>query len=111
MRLVKDWCLGPTRTSVDKHENSAFWSKIAKIWDIPEADARRRFCGNCSYFENTPEMLKEMESIPINELDRDGGGRGWCHKFDFICHNLRVCQAWEYKFFNGEEGSDGQELD
>jgi len=99
IRLVKDWSLGPTRTSVDKYANTAFWSKIAKVWNIPEEDARRRFCANCEYFDNTPEMLKDMESIPINELDRDGGGRGWCHKFDFICHNLRVCHAWERKDF------------
>jgi hypothetical protein len=30
-------------------------------------------------------------------MGRDGGGRGYCHKFDFICHNLRTCQAWEKK--------------
>lgn len=108
LRLVRDWCLGPTRTSVDKYANKAFWSKIAKIWNIPEEEARRRFCANCEYFDNTVEKLKEMESIPINELDKDGGGRGWCHKFDFICHNLRVCQAWEPKPYDmvSEEGAD-----
>ena len=21
--------------------------------------------------------------------------RGYCDKFDFICHDLRLCQAWE----------------
>ena len=30
-------------------------------------------------------------------MDKDGGGRGYCHKFDFICHNLRTCMAWEGK--------------
>ena len=29
------------------------------------------------------------------KFDKDGGGRGYCHKFEFICHNLRVCKAWE----------------
>jgi hypothetical protein len=40
-----------------------------------------------------------MESVPLDQYDRDGGGRGYCVKFDFICHNLRVCQAWEEKSF------------
>ena len=105
VRLTKDWNLGPTRTAIDKHANTAFWTKIAKAWGIPEEEARRRLCANCEYFDNTPEALKEMESIPNNELDKDGGGRGWCHKFEFICHNLRTCQAWERKDFTleGEE--------
>lgn len=108
VRLTKDWSLGPTRTSVDKNANTAFWGKVARIWGIPEEEARRRFCANCEYFDNTVEKLQEMESIPINQLDRDGGGRGWCHKFDFICHNLRVCQAWEEKPYipTEEEGDD-----
>jgi len=109
MRLVKDWSLGPTRTSVDKNANSAYWSKIAKVWGISEKEARRRFCANCEYFDNTVEKLAEMESIPINELDRDGGGRGWCHKFDFVCHNLRTCQAWEPKPFDGSEEESNDE--
>ena len=36
-----------------------------------------------------------MEVVPQDEFDKDGGGRGYCHKFEFICHNLRVCKAWE----------------
>lgn len=102
-RLVEDWNLGPAKTAIYKQANPAFWSKIAKAWDIPEAEARRRLCANCEYFDNTPEALASMESIPINELDKDGGGRGWCHKFDFICHNLRVCQAWERKDYEAED--------
>ena len=87
-RLVQDWRLGPATTSVDKYANKAYWSGIAKAWGISE------------------EMLKEMESIPINALDRDGGGRGWCHKFEFICHNLRTCQAWEKKDYYPPEGEE-----
>jgi len=48
-------------------------------------------------------MMRAMDKIPFNQLDADGGGRGYCHKFDFICHNLRACQAWERKDYNGEE--------
>lgn len=106
VRLTQDWNLGPTRTSIDPRANGAYWSKIAKAWGIPEKEARRRFCANCEYYDNTPEKLAEMEAVPLNELDQDGGGRGWCHKFDFICHNLRTCQAWERKDYVAEEGDE-----
>lgn len=109
-RLIRDWHLGPKRASVELLANKPFWKELGVIWDVPEVEARRMLCANCEYFDNTPEMMAEMESIPLNELDRDGGGRGWCHKFDFICHNLRVCQAWErkdYLMVDGEtEGED-----
>ena len=48
-------------------------------------------------------MMRAMEKVPFNKLDADGGGRGYCHRFDFICHNLRTCQAWERKDFELED--------
>ena len=102
-RLVEDWHLGPENASAKPGANKEYWSSIAKVWKIPEADARRRLCANCEYFENTPEMMKLMDSVPFNEYDADGGGRGYCHKFEFICHNLRTCQAWERKDFELDE--------
>lgn len=105
-RLMRDWHLGPKVASVQPLANKQFWKELAGIWNVSEAEARRWFCANCEYFDNTPEMLAEMESIPLNSLDMDGGGRGWCHKFDFICHNLRVCQAWERKDYSSEDEMD-----
>jgi hypothetical protein len=43
-----------------------------------------------------------MDAIPLTSFDMDGGGRGYCTKFDFICHNLRTCMAWERKDFIGD---------
>jgi hypothetical protein len=82
--------------------NKPYWSKMAKVWDIPERDARHQMCANCEYFDNTPETMKLMDAIPLTSFDMDGGGRGYCTKFDFICHNLRTCQAWERKDFIGD---------
>lgn len=103
--VVKNWQLGPVKTSVDPSANKLYWAKLAQAWEVDESEARRRFCANCEYFNNTTSMQVQMESIPLDKLDLDGGGRGYCTKFDFICHNLRVCQAWEEKPFN-EETSD-----
>lgn len=100
---VENWNLGPEVASSDPAANPEYWAKMADVWSVTEAEARRRLCANCSYFNNTPEMMRAMEDIPQTAFDADGGGRGWCEKLDFICHNLRVCQAWERKDFVADE--------
>jgi hypothetical protein len=92
--VIAYWNFGPQETTDD---NKDYWRKMAKIWDVSPAEARRSMCANCEYFDNTPEMLEAMESVKEDEYDADGGGRGYCKKFQFICHNLRVCQAWEVR--------------
>lgn len=109
--VIDNWELGPEKASVDPKANGAYWQKMADIWEIDEAQARRQLCANCEYFNNTPDMQEKMESIPLDQFDRDGGGRGYCTKFDFICHNLRTCQAWEEKPFAEVEGEDMSEED
>jgi hypothetical protein len=101
-KVKANWNLGPEKTSPDMVSNKPYWSKMAKVWDIPERDARHQMCANCEYFDNTPETMKLMDAIPLTSFDMDGGGRGYCTKFDFICHNLRTCQAWERKDFIGD---------
>ena len=100
-KVKANWNLGPEKTSPDMVANKPYWSKMAKIWDVSERDARHQMCANCEYFDNTPETMQLMDAISLNSYDMDGGGRGYCTKFDFICHNLRTCQAWERKDFIG----------
>ncbi len=94
--VIANWNFGPAETTDD---NKDFWRKMGKVWSITPAQARRRMCANCEYFNNTPEAIEMMEAVEEDEYDADGGGRGYCTKFEFICHNLRVCQAWEEKEF------------
>lgn len=101
---IKYWNLGPKDNPSDEPDsNKAYWKKAAEIWGISESEARRQRCANCEYFDNTPEMMLMMDTIPRNSLDTDAGGRGYCHKFEFICHNLRSCSAWERKDYEKEE--------
>lgn len=93
--VARNWSLGPERASVDPAANAPYWQKLAGIWQVNEAEARRRLCANCEYYDNSAEMQAAMEDIPLDAYDMDGGGRGYCTRFDFICHNLRTCQAWE----------------
>jgi hypothetical protein len=104
MKMVQEnWNLGPEKASEDPAANKEYWMKMAEVWQTSEKEARRQLCANCEYFENTPEMMERMDVVPFSEFDADGGGRGFCHKFDFICHNLRTCQAWERKCYMNAE--------
>ena len=93
--VIDEWQLGPENTSIEPTANKEYWKGLSKAWGLSEKEARRRLCANCEYFKNGPMMQAMMESIPLDDYDRDGGGRGYCKKFDFICHNLRSCPAWE----------------
>lgn len=105
MQVVKEnWQLGPEKATDEPGANKEYWSKIAVAWQTSEDEARRQLCANCEYFNNTVEMMEAMDSIPRTAFDADGGGRGYCHKFEFICHNLRTCMAWESKdYYISEE--------
>lgn len=100
--VIDNWCLGPEKATPDPEANTEYWAMMADIWKVSPAEARRQLCANCEYYQNTPEDLAMMEAVPLDVFDMDGGGRGFCEKFDFICHSLRVCQAWEPK----EEGEE-----
>jgi len=99
---IKEWRLGPLKPSDEPTANKPYWQDLANVWKITEGEARRQRCANCEYFENTPEMIMMMEEIPRNAFDADAGGRGYCHKLDLICHNLRACQAWERKEYEAD---------
>ena len=101
--VIRDWMLGPEKTSVDPNANAPYWQAISAAWNVSEDDARLRFCANCEYFDNTMKRQAEMLAVPNDQFDLDGGGRGYCVRFDFVCHNLRVCQAWEEKEFEEAE--------
>lgn len=101
--VKKYWNLGPLKASTDPVANKDYWSMMAKVWNTTETIARTQLCSNCKYYDNTSEMMLEMNKIPQNEFDADGGGRGYCHKFEFICHNLRTCQAWEGNTYEEDE--------
>lgn len=90
--LIETQMLGPEKTALP---NSEYWRSLANVWRIAPDQAKRRLCANCEYFDDSPEMLEAMEVVPQDEFDKDGGGRGYCNKYNFICHTLRVCRQWE----------------
>ena len=97
--VIDDWMLGPEKPSNERGANKPYWMALAKAMQVEEAEARRRRCSNCEYYDNSVMTQIKMDRIPWNNWDVDAGFRGYCNKFDFICHDLRSCQAWEEREF------------
>jgi hypothetical protein len=93
--VIEDWMLGPENPSNEPAANKVFWVAVGKAMQVDEKEARRRRCSNCEYFFNNPMTQAKMERIPRNQWDEGAGYRGFCKNFDFICHDMRSCQAWE----------------
>jgi hypothetical protein len=101
--VIDDWMLGPEKPSNERGANPEYWRALGKAMQVDEAEARRRRCGNCEYFINSTLMQAKMDKIPWNQWDVGAGFRGYCEKFDFICHDMRSCQAWEEREFESED--------
>jgi hypothetical protein len=99
---IDDWMLGPENPSNEPTANKIYWIAVGNAMQVNEKEARRRRCSNCEYFEATPLMQAKMDRIPRNQWDENAGYRGYCHKFDFICHDMRSCQAWEGREYEND---------
>lgn len=93
--VIDDWMLGPENPTNERGANKQYWMALAKAMQVDESEARRRRCSNCEYYDNSVMKQVKMDRIPWNEWDVNAGFRGYCNKFEFICHDLRSCQAWE----------------
>jgi hypothetical protein len=100
---IDDWMLGPADPSNEPTANKPFWIAVGTAMQVDEKESRRRRCSNCEYYDNSTMTQASMERIPRNEWDTDAGFRGYCTKLAFICHDLRVCQAWEEREFDMED--------
>ena len=101
--VIRDWMLGPEKPTNERGANKPYWMALGKAMQVNETEARRRRCSNCEYYDNTPETQGKMDAIPWNAWDVEAGFRGYCTKFDFVCHDLRSCQAWEEREFEDED--------
>lgn len=97
--VINNWMFGPEKPSNEPGANKPYWVALGKAMQVDEAEARRRRCSNCSYYDNSTKTQAKMERIPRNAWDTDAGYRGYCDKFEFVCHDMRACQAWEEREF------------
>lgn len=101
--VINNWMLGPEKPSNERGANPEYWAALGKAMQCDEAEARRRRCSLCEYYDNSTMTQAKMEKIPTNQWDTDAGYRGYCTKFDFICHDMRSCQAFEEREFEMED--------
>ena len=101
--VIDDWMLGPEKPINEPTANKVYWVALGKAMQVDEKEARRRRCSNCEYYDNSTMTQAKMERIPRNDWDTDAGFRGYCNKFDFICHDMRSCQAQEEREFESED--------
>jgi hypothetical protein len=101
--VIDDWMLGPEKPSNERGANPEYWRALGKAMQCDEAEARRRRCSSCEYYNNSTLMQAKMDKIPWNQWDVGSGFRGYCEKFSFICHDMRACQAYEEREFEFED--------
>jgi hypothetical protein len=92
---VQDWNYGPEVPSNEPGANKPFYAALAKAMQCDEKEARRKHCSNCEYYDNSVMTQVRIERIPMAAYDKGAGFRGHCEKLDFVCNDMRVCQAWE----------------
>lgn len=100
--VIADWMFGPENPSSVPGTNKPFWMALAGALQVDEKEARRHRCSNCVHYDNSSMTQALMAQIPQNDADVDAGYRGYCHRFDFICHDMRACQAQEERTFSDD---------
>ena len=93
--VIDDWMLGPENPSNEPTANKVYWVALGQAMQVDEKEARRRRCSNCEYYDNSFMTQVRIERIPMAAYDKGAGFRGHCEKLNFICNDMRVCQAWE----------------
>ena len=92
---VQDWNYGPEMPTNEPGANKEFYAGLAEAMQCTEKDARRKHCSNCEYYDNSFMAQVKIERIPMAAYDKGAGFRGHCEQLNFICNDMRVCQAWE----------------
>ena len=82
----------------DQGANREFWQKYADKFNDTVENVMQMRCGNCSFFDRSPEILKCIEEGIGDEGDPelavDAGELGYCQALDFTCASMRVCIVW-----------------
>jgi hypothetical protein len=92
---VQDWNYGPEVPTNESGANKEFYAGLAEAMQCDEKEARHKHCSNCGYYDNSLMAQVRIERIPMAAYDKGAGFRGHCEKLNFICNDMRVCQAWE----------------
>ena len=90
---------GPANPQLDPSgANEDFWQQYADKFNDTIENVMQMRCGNCSFFERSPQMLECIEKGIGDESDPEmavaAGELGYCQALDFKCASMRVCTVW-----------------
>lgn len=75
--------------------NEEFWAAKADNWNIPITEAKKRLCGNCSVFNQSPEMMDCIREGNPGAADLiESKAIGYCESLGFMCSSKRTCDVW-----------------
>ena len=90
---------GPANPQLDDAGgNEQFWRQYAEMFNDTIENVMQMRCGNCSFFDRSPQILKCIEKGIGDEADPEmavaAGELGYCQALDFKCASMRVCKVW-----------------
>ena len=90
---------GPANPQLDETGgNRQFWQQYADLFNDTIENVMQMRCGNCSFFDRSPQMLDCIEKGIGNQGDPEmaveAGELGDCQALDFKCASARVCKVW-----------------
>lgn len=90
---------GPANPQLDETGgNRQFWQQYADLFNDTIENVMQMRCGNCSFFDRSPQMLDCIEKGIGNQGDPEmaveAGELGYCQALDFKCASARVCKVW-----------------
>lgn len=80
----KKFGYGPAKIEDD---NTRFWERKARKWELPVLLATLRRCGNCGAF-NISDTMVDCEGASYD------GDVGYCMGHHFSCSAFRTCDTW-----------------
>jgi len=92
---VDEYSYGPANPDNEK-DSEAFWEKKADLWNTSVDQVKSMRCGNCSAFNQTPQVKKMMGDAlgPKGKDIIEMANLGYCEFFEFKCAGARTCDAW-----------------
>ena len=93
---------GPANPQLDESGgNKEFWDSYANKFRDSVENVMTMRCGNCTFFNRTPPMLrcikKGLGPQGDPETAIEGGELGYCPAWDFKCASMRTCFSWASK--------------
>lgn len=96
---ISKYGYGPANPDDAEANNTAFWNRLAKMWNVSVENVMTMRCGNCAAFDVSDKM-RDCIAKGFNEKGIDSMATvekadiGYCNFLHFKCAGERTCDAW-----------------